>query len=159
MTKNMRIRVALFAVVTALVVGASSAVAVGGVPNGAQPHPSVLATGGPYDCAANANPDPVYSSSNRTVHWGIRIDYCLPTQTIQIKGALQELEGSTWTTQDRYPSAGYYTTVGSGWGTTRFLNCVDNVPHEWRIQVYIIIDGVPGTPNPGYSDEYRLPCE
>jgi hypothetical protein len=44
-------------------------------------------------------------------------------------------------------------------GTTRSINCVGNVPHQWRIQVYMLIDGVPGDPNPGYSDIYTLPCE
>jgi hypothetical protein len=123
-------------------------------------HPNlVTSTGGPYDCAANGNPDPQYSSSNRTLHWGIRVDYCSATTTVQIKGALQELDGGSWYTQDKYPSSGWKTTIGAGWGTTRSINCVSNVPHQWRIQVYMLIDGVPGDPNPGYSDIYTLPCE
>jgi hypothetical protein len=78
---------------------------------------------------------------------------------VQVRAALQELDEGTWYTQDKYPAAGWKTTIGAGWGTTRFINCVGTVPHQWRIQAYMLIDGVPGDPNPGYSAVYTLPCE
>lgn len=123
-------------------------------------HPNLL-TGGVqygYTCAVLGNPDPQYSSSNRTLHWGLKF-YCDHVALVSIKGQLQEKEGSTWTVQDPFPATGWYGFTASNWGTTRSINCVDNVPHEWRIVVWVIIDGTAGTPNPGISSTYTLNCE
>jgi hypothetical protein len=108
-------------------------------------------------CSLWASPNPQYSASNHTIHWGVNVicNYA-PFVDIHVYLYSRAPYGPGFDVEEDDAVA---FGAGSQWaGST--ARCLDwGGSRNWRMKTNWHINGDPGSPNPAYSSYVSLPCQ
>lgn len=109
-------------------------------------------------CIGSLAPEPQYSGTNKTLHWGGRID-CNRVAALTFEGWLYQVVGAgdneRYVQEDHIPTQ-FATTQSKGWG--HYIGCLSTASTRWISKIYGTADGKQFTPVYGWSSVITLPC-
>jgi hypothetical protein len=166
----MRPKLLIVAACVGLVMATAISLPASATPKPADPsaHPRVKASGKAKDDSASTtslacygydNPSPTYSSSNNTVHWGMKTICNYTDPDLSIDATLYSITGSgdnqTYVWQDRLIKSG----AGSSLSVTTSQSCITRTSGRWIVKTYASTGTIGNLlPYPAWGPVFTIPC-
>lgn len=107
--------------------------------------------------SGEAAPAPQYSSSNHTIHWGLKL-ICNQVAYITVRDDLLEVVGNGDNEHYDYIDTVSRVATATNVAATTSHSCNGSVNTRWIARGYATVDGIRVPPYPTWSALHTLPC-